>query len=178
MNLKDVLNDNTPPMPPILANIPQVNYNASSSELFHCVNSESLLQANLNKNPTAFSTSNHQMKWNRPAAGHGPSVSYAAAHSTMVNSSQPESVASSGVKKCQWQRPLCNQVFADEQALYDHVNELHIGRKKTDNLCLSCHWKNCTVVCTKRDHITSHIKVHVPVKPYKCQVSTLCCCSF
>ncbi|KAJ3305892.1 hypothetical protein HDV03_000734 [Kappamyces sp. JEL0829] len=72
------------------------------------------------------------------------------------------------MKPCLWQRPFCTMTFADDQALYDHVNEVHIGRKKTDNLCLSCHWKNCAVVCSKRDHITSHIKVHIPVKPYKC----------
>lgn len=78
--------------------------------------------------------------------------------------------ASSNQKPCLWQRPFCNMTFSDDQALYDHVNQVHIGRKKTDNLCLSCHWKNCNVVCSKRDHITSHIKVHIPVKPYKCKV--------
>ncbi|KAJ3318697.1 hypothetical protein HDV06_004110 [Boothiomyces sp. JEL0866] len=78
------------------------------------------------------------------------------------------------MKECLWGKPHCAQLFPDDQALFDHVNQVHIGRKKTDNLCLSCHWGNCNVVCTKRDHITSHIKVHIPVKPYKCKKCTRC----
>ena len=90
----------------------------------------------------------------------------ASVHNSVASSSD----ASGNQKPCLWQRPFCNMTFSDDQALYDHVNQVHIGRKKTDNLCLSCHWKNCNVVCSKRDHITSHIKVHIPVKPYKCKV--------
>jgi hypothetical protein len=87
-----------------------------------------------------------------------------------AGSSVASSDAQSNLKPCLWQKPFCNMTFPDDQSLYDHVNQVHIGRKKTDNLCLSCHWANCNVVCSKRDHITSHIKVHIPVKPYKCKV--------
>ncbi|CAB5216487.1 unnamed protein product [Rhizophagus irregularis] len=45
----------------------------------------------------------------------------------------------------------------------------HVGRKSTGNLCLSCHWDKCEVVTTKRDHITSHLRVHVPLKPHVCE---------
>lgn len=33
---------------------------------------------------------------------------------------------------------------------------------------LTCQWGNCRTTTVKRDHITSHIRVHVPLKPHKC----------
>ncbi|KAJ2298078.1 hypothetical protein IWW54_006691, partial [Coemansia sp. RSA 2705] len=59
--------------------------------------------------------------------------------------------------------------------LYMHITNDHVGRKSTGNLCLECKWEGCSVKRTKRDHITSHIRVHVPLKPYKC---TLCAKTF
>lgn len=46
--------------------------------------------------------------------------------------------------------------------------ERHVGRKSTNNLNLTCGWSNCRTTTVKRDHITSHIRVHVPLKPHKC----------
>ena len=51
----------------------------------------------------------------------------------------------------------------------EHVCDKHIGRKSTNNLNLQCAWGNCHVQVVKRDHITSHIRVHVPLKPHRCQ---------
>ena len=51
----------------------------------------------------------------------------------------------------------------------DHVCERHIGRKSTNNLNLTCQWANCRTTTVKRDHITSHMRVHVPLKPHKCE---------
>lgn len=48
--------------------------------------------------------------------------------------------------------------------------EKHVGRKSTNNLNLVCHWGNCRTTTVKRDHITSHIRVHVPLKPHKCDL--------
>ena len=31
-----------------------------------------------------------------------------------------------------------------------------------------CHWGTCKTNTIKRDHITSHIRVHIPLKPHKC----------
>jgi len=35
-------------------------------------------------------------------------------------------------------------------------------------LNLTCQWGTCNTTTVKRDHITSHIRVHVPLKPHKC----------
>ena len=51
----------------------------------------------------------------------------------------------------------------------DHVCEQHIGRKSTNNLNLQCAWGTCRIHVVKRDHITSHIRVHVPLKPHRCE---------
>jgi hypothetical protein len=48
------------------------------------------------------------------------------------------------------------------------VCERHVGRKSTNNLNLTCAWGPCHTTTVKRDHITSHIRVHVPLKPHKC----------
>ncbi|OMJ26150.1 pH-response transcription factor [Smittium culicis] len=68
---------------------------------------------------------------------------------------------------CLWQN--CNAGdFPDPDSLYVHLTESHIGRKTRGNLCLECKWANCSVKTSKRDHITSHIRVHVPLKPHIC----------
>ncbi|KAF7337443.1 hypothetical protein MSAN_02217100 [Mycena sanguinolenta] len=60
--------------------------------------------------------------------------------------------------------------FADPEALYNHLCNDHIGRKSTNNLCLTCKWKDCGTTCAKRDHITSHLRVHTPLKPHVCDI--------
>lgn len=67
---------------------------------------------------------------------------------------------------CKWLN--CNSQFSNPELLYNHLCEVHVGRKSTNNLSLACRWDNCRVITVKRDHITSHIRVHVPLKPYKC----------
>ena len=89
-------------------------------------------------------------------------------------------------------------VAASPEDLYEHLCQDHIGRKSTNNLCLTCHWEGCGVVCAKRDHITSHLRgesmrsrntkgasvrnskadrlvslrlaVHTPLKPHRCAI--------
>lgn len=67
---------------------------------------------------------------------------------------------------CQWVG--CTEKCTSAEALYEHVCERHVGRKSTNNLNLTCQWGNCNTTTVKRDHITSHIRVHVPLKPHKC----------
>ncbi|KAI9816461.1 MAG: hypothetical protein M1827_001593 [Pycnora praestabilis] len=67
---------------------------------------------------------------------------------------------------CQWNG--CGERCNTAEELYDHVCERHVGRKSTNNLNLTCAWGTCRTTTVKRDHITSHIRVHVPLKPHKC----------
>ncbi|KAG0646990.1 pH-response transcription factor, partial [Hyphodiscus hymeniophilus] len=67
---------------------------------------------------------------------------------------------------CQWDK--CTERCVSPEALFDHICEKHVGRKSTNNLNLTCGWNSCRTTTVKRDHITSHIRVHVPLKPHKC----------
>lgn len=69
---------------------------------------------------------------------------------------------------CLWEG--CTLFFPDPEALYNHLCNAHIGRKSTNNLCLTCRWRDCGTTCAKRDHITSHLRVHTPLKPHVCAV--------
>lgn len=81
---------------------------------------------------------------------------------------QPSSVSAAGENlQCQWQG--CGERCPTPEALYEHVCERHVGRKSTNNLNLTCAWGQCRTTTVKRDHITSHIRVHVPLKPHKCE---------
>ncbi|KAJ7492398.1 hypothetical protein FB451DRAFT_1020974, partial [Mycena latifolia] len=68
---------------------------------------------------------------------------------------------------CEWDG--CARQFPDSETLYNHLCDDHVGRKRTNNLCLTCKWKDCGNVSTKRDHITSHLRVHTPLKPHVCE---------
>ncbi|KAH7135862.1 transcription factor PacC [Dendryphion nanum] len=87
---------------------------------------------------------------------------------TQANAPAPASSASITTDQlvCQWQS--CGERCPSAEQLYDHVCERHVGRKSTNNLNLTCQWGNCRTTTVKRDHITSHIRVHVPLKPHKC----------
>ncbi|KAH8555781.1 hypothetical protein BGW37DRAFT_478512 [Umbelopsis sp. PMI_123] len=68
---------------------------------------------------------------------------------------------------CRWKD--CTKIYTDPELLYFHLTTDHVGRKATRNLCLTCHWEDCSVETIKRDHITSHLRVHIPLKPHHCQ---------
>ncbi|KAF4587769.1 pH-response transcription factor [Ophiocordyceps camponoti-floridani] len=92
----------------------------------------------------------------------GVSGGAAVAHSPQHSASSPDDNLT-----CRWN--ACNQKFASPETLYEHICERHVGRKSTNNLNLTCHWNACRTTTVKRDHITSHIRVHVPLKPHKCE---------
>lgn len=73
-----------------------------------------------------------------------------------------------GPFKCHWKD--CSVVFDTPELLYDHLCDDHVGRKASNNLSLTCYWDNCLVTTIKRDHITSHLRVHVPLKPFHCDI--------
>lgn len=86
----------------------------------------------------------------------------------------PQSFIFSDDYICQWDSCLKN--FDDAEMLYEHLRDDHVGRKAHHNLCLTCRWDKCSVpTFAKRDHITSHLRVHVASKPYHCDVSTIFC---
>ncbi|KPM37785.1 pH-response transcription factor pacC/RIM101 [Neonectria ditissima] len=92
------------------------------------------------------------------------------APSAASNTSQSSAAASSSSDEnliCRWS--ACNQKFGSPELLYEHICERHVGRKSTNNLSLTCQWNSCRTTTVKRDHITSHIRVHVPLKPHKCE---------
>lgn len=68
---------------------------------------------------------------------------------------------------CKWKD--CSAEFDDARLLYDHLCDFHVGRKCNKNLSLRCRWDNCQTITVKRDHITSHLRVHIPLKPYVCE---------
>ncbi|EQL02722.1 pH transcription factor [Ophiocordyceps sinensis CO18] len=104
----------------------------------------------------ASSASSNDSKSNTPA----PS-------STTSNSSQHNIAPLEDNLMCRWN--ACNQKFGSPELLYEHICERHVGRKSTNNLNLTCQWNSCRTTTVKRDHITSHIRVHVPLKPHKCE---------
>ncbi|KAK9373406.1 uncharacterized protein V1513DRAFT_417892 [Lipomyces chichibuensis] len=77
-----------------------------------------------------------------------------------------DAVSDSSGLVCQW--AACGDRFENPEDLYNHLCDFHVGRKSTNNLCLTCSWGNCRTSTVKRDHITSHLRVHVPLKPHRC----------
>lgn len=75
-----------------------------------------------------------------------------------------------GPFNCHWRG--CSLIFDTPEVLYDHLCDEHVGRKSSNNLSLTCYWDDCGTTTVKRDHITSHLRVHVPLKPYHCNLCT------
>ncbi|KAJ3057842.1 hypothetical protein HDU99_007103, partial [Rhizoclosmatium hyalinum] len=69
---------------------------------------------------------------------------------------------------CHW--TSCDQHFDTVEALYTHLSEIHVGRKIANTLSLSCKWRDCRATFKKRDHLTSHLRSHIPLKPHLCKV--------
>jgi len=67
-----------------------------------------------------------------------------------------DSAQQEDVIECKWK--TCDFVASTPDLLYDHLCNAHVGRKSTNNLCLTCGWEGCGVKCVKRDHITSHLR--------------------
>lgn len=63
---------------------------------------------------------------------------------------------------CKWTN--CQFGFDNPEDLFNHLSDDHVGRKATNNLCLQCQWNNCGTVAAKRDHLASHLRVHLPLK--------------
>ncbi|QLL30351.1 hypothetical protein HG536_0A01680 [Torulaspora globosa] len=90
--------------------------------------------------------------------------------STGGHAGTPQSELSSGSEEehqmCRWDG--CGKVFSQAELLYHHLCKDHVGRKSQKNLQLNCKWGDCQAKTEKRDHITSHLRVHIALKPFKC----------
>jgi hypothetical protein len=84
-----------------------------------------------------------------------PSISDRSASPTDSDQPSPHS------QRCLWLD--CTKAFPDPETLYNHLCNDHIGRKSTNNLCLTCKWKDCGTTCAKRDHVTSHLRGASPL---------------
>ncbi|KAJ3077226.1 hypothetical protein HDU98_006413 [Podochytrium sp. JEL0797] len=90
-------------------------------------------------------------------AGSGRGASPAPSHFTCLWAVRPNSP--------------CLQAFTDPDEFYAHIAELHVGRKSMGNLTLNCLWMGCghgDRPFSKRDHIVSHCRAHVPFKANVC----------
>jgi hypothetical protein len=54
------------------------------------------------------------------------------------------------------------------------LSSVSAGRKSAGTLSLECKWTGCRAKASKRDHLTSHCRVHVALKPHVCSVRTSC----
>nr|QEV83821.1 putative zinc finger protein Pac1 [Sclerotinia ginseng] len=88
-------------------------------------------------------------------------------NNTTATPSIQQNVVADDSLLCQWEK--CSERCPTPEALFEHICEKHVGRKSTNNLNLTCGWNSCRTTTVKRDHITSHIRVHVPLKPHKCE---------
>ncbi|KAA8646305.1 hypothetical protein EYZ11_004433 [Aspergillus tanneri] len=124
--------------------------------------------------PIPASTSQEQPSSQSPtqvsSAASTSSVTATAAAATAAVAAAPQvngnATRPSEELSCLWQG--CSEKCPTPESLYEHVCERHVGRKSTNNLNLTCQWGSCRTTTVKRDHITSHIRVHVPLKPHKC----------
>lgn len=95
------------------------------------------------------------------------SAPYAHSYAAAAPVAQPMPKLSGSPVPCRWEG--CDKVFDAAEHLFEHLCQDHVGRKSTRNLCLKCKWADCKVSCAKRDHVTSHLRVHVPLKPHMCE---------
>lgn len=116
--------------------------------------------------PVSAVTSPSNASCSSPSAGSFMSAASPASSTTSADESAKIAKPATDLLKCKWLS--CTSTFETAELLYTHLCEAHVGRKSTNNLSLSCRWDGCRVITVKRDHITSHIRVHVPLKPYKC----------
>jgi uncharacterized Zn-finger protein len=73
------------------------------------------------------------------------------------------------IHQCKWLD--CTIIFESAEKLYEHITSTHIGRKSAGTLSLECKWAGCNSKASKRDHLTSHARVHINLKPHTCSVS-------
>lgn len=72
--------------------------------------------------------------------------------------------------RCEWTG--CKFIGSGSK-IYDHLVEAHVTRctdKKDRSKKLFCRYGDCNVCVTKRDHLTSHLRIHVDFRPHACGI--------
>lgn len=82
----------------------------------------------------------------------------------------PETARSS--QACQWKN--CDATFPSGEELYRHICEEHTTKSLRPNAAsnrpvFNCLWGDCKITVNKRDHLVSHVRVHVDIWPYVCE---------
>lgn len=96
----------------------------------------------------------HDMPVSDESATNSPAGSTLATSMSTTSSNQGDEAHA--LTYCKWKG--CTSAYEDPEDLYVHLCNDHVGRKSTNNLCLTCQWKDCEITCAKRDHITSHLR--------------------
>ncbi|PLW24119.1 hypothetical protein PCASD_06705 [Puccinia coronata f. sp. avenae] len=71
---------------------------------------------------------------------------------------------------CKWSKPHCLKNFSSAEELFNHLCDCHVGRKRNGTLSLICSWEGCDHKAAKRDHMTSHMMVHCPLRTNVCGI--------
>lgn len=112
------------------------------------------------QNDQSFNKENYNYQ---TSAGSSPLSAAGQRSSSSSSSSDDDTVQ---MHPCKWKD--CSLEFTSAEILYHHLCQDHVGRKSQKNLQLNCQWDQCHTKTVKRDHITSHLRVHVPLKPFSC----------
>ncbi|KAL6935368.1 uncharacterized protein HGUI_00194 [Hanseniaspora guilliermondii] len=68
---------------------------------------------------------------------------------------------------CKWEN--CMTVFMNCELLHKHVGDVHALKQNPDDIDFSCKWGACNKAkFKKREHLLSHLMVHIPLKRFKC----------
>jgi hypothetical protein len=145
----------------ILTPRPNPNLRSQIYKMHNSFHSRNLVPLNILENSLLPQTGYYHLN---TMPGLLPSPPYAPRSASPPSSQDPRSPQSDSssvadpqsTHKCEWVD--CTMSFSDPETLYTHLCNDHIGRKSTNNLCLTCHWKDCGTTCAKRDHITSHLR--------------------
>jgi hypothetical protein len=100
----------------------------------------------------------------------------------------PEEKHDSQPQVCQW--GSCKEEFSDASNLLNHIMDFHMRNAKhfyptspqqtvdqdgfvspgsgPQSKKFICEWEGCTMILNKKDHLVSHVRIHISCKPYSC----------
>jgi hypothetical protein len=165
----------TPPTPPMPA-LPAPHTMTPPAQGQQLPSLSSILDPNLTAHPTRTASDSPKLMYpSNGSFGSNGSALISPLTGPPSTLSMQTSIMASGrsspsspihLHRCRWRH--CTKTFTGPEQLYQHLCDDHVGRHARGNLCLECRWEDCQTVTNKRDHITSHLRVHVPLTPLRC----------